>query len=395
MKIEKLDHQGRGICYYNDLITFVDNALPGEEVEIKITKQDKKYNEAIVTKYLKTSDSRKEAICPFFNKCGGCKLMNMSYEDTLKYKKNKVEEIIKKYANLSLDVPIIKCDNELNYRNKITLKVKNNELGFYEENTHNIANIDYCYIASNAINKLIKDIKLLGVHNGEIMIRNNNNDELLISITTKEKIFIKLSELKRKHKIAGIIVNGKIKDGDNKFIDVVNNKLFMVHYNSFFQNNINICEKLFDLINKYIEDDSIVLDLFCGVGTLGINIAPKAKKVYSIEIIANAIKDAIKNSKINKIDNMLFMLGDVNNCVSKIKGSIDSVIIDPPRKGMEKETIEYLNNVLPKTICYISCNPITLARDIKLLNYEVEEIYALDMFPYTHHVECVCIMKSR
>ena len=134
MKIEKLDNYGRGICYVDNKITFVDNALPDEEVEINITKQNKKYNEAIVTKYIKESNNRIKPLCPYYEKCGGCNLLNTSYEETIKFKKEKLESIVSKYASIEANIEIIKSDNNLSYRNKITLKIINKQYGYYISN---------------------------------------------------------------------------------------------------------------------------------------------------------------------------------------------------------------------------------------------------------------------
>ena len=156
VKIEKLDNTGRGICYINDKITFVENALPGEIVDISIIKESKKYNEAIVTKYIKKSNIRIDSICPYYNDCGGCKLLHLSYDNTIKYKKEKIESILSKYANYNNDIEVIKSPNILNYRNKITLKVENNKIGYYKTKTHDIVSINECKLAQPSINNFIK-----------------------------------------------------------------------------------------------------------------------------------------------------------------------------------------------------------------------------------------------
>ncbi len=393
MIIEKLDNHGRGICYINNKITFIENALPNEEVEIKITKENKKYNEGIVTKYIKKSSKRIEPKCPYFEECGGCNLLNTTYEETIKFKKDKLESIISKYAKINKNIDIIESQNTLNYRNKITLKVINNKYGYYVSNTHKLVSINNCLLAEQPIKEFIKDINKLNIKNGEVIIRSNYNEELLVVINTKDKINPDIEYLKENHKIVGFIVNNEIINGDNKFIEIINNKMFQVSYDSFFQINRYICGKLFELINDNIKEDETILDLYCGVGTLGLN-ANKAKKIYGIEIIPNAIINAITNAKINKQNNAYYMVGNTSKCIDKINDKIDTIIIDPPRSGLDEITRNTIIDMKPNKILYISCDPMTLARDLNILKeyYNINLIKGLDMFPYTYHVECVSVL---
>lgn len=393
MIIEKLDNHGRGICYINNKITFIENALPNEEVEIKITKENKKYNEGIVTKYIKKSSKRIEPKCPYFEECGGCNLLNTTYEETIKYKKDKLESIMSKYAKINKNIDIIESQNTLNYRNKITLKVINNKYGYYVSNTHKLVPINNCLLAEQPIKEFIKDINKLNIKNGEVIIRSNYNEELLIVINTKDKINPDIEYLKENHKIVGFIVNNELINGDNKFIEIINNKMFQVSYDSFFQINRYICGKLFELINDNIKEGETILDLYCGVGTLGLN-ANKAKKIYGIEIIPNAIINAITNAKINKQNNAYYMVGNTSKCINKINDKIDTIIIDPPRSGLDEITRNTIIDMKPNKILYISCDPMTLARDLNILKeyYNINLIKGLDMFPYTYHVECVSVL---
>ncbi len=393
--IEKLDNKGRGIAYINDKITFIKNALPTEEVEVTITKESKKYQEGIVTKYIKKSPKRIDSICPYFNICGGCDLLHISYEDTLKYKKQKLEDIISKYANISTNIDIIPSDNILNYRNKITLKVVNKKIGFYEPSTHKLVQIQNCLLAEKSIQNIISDLHYLNIKNGEIVIRSNYNNELIISITTKDKITPNISYLKEHYKIAGIILNDKVINGDDKFIEIINHLLFNVSYDSFFQINRNICSKLFKLIEQETKNSKVLLDLYCGVGTLGI--AANVEKAYGIEIVKNAILNAISNSKINKRNNIYYMLGDVSTVLPKIKDDIDTIIVDPPRAGLDDKTKNTIIEFKPNKIIYVSCDPMTLARDIKELSkyYNLKSIKGLDMFPYTEHCESITVLERR
>ena len=172
--------------------------------------------------------------------------------------------------------------------------------------------------------------------------------------------------------------------------------MFKISYNSFFQVNNIIAGEIFNIIEKNINEDDEVLDLYSGVGTLSIVAASKAKHVIGVEVVANAVKNALVNMKLNKKENLDFMLGDVPRVVSNIKNDIDTIIFDPPRKGLDTFTINYALEKKPKKIIYVSCNPITLVRDLKLLSdkYKIKELSILDMFSYSYHYESVCILEK-
>ena len=397
VKIEKLDNFGRGICYVNDKITFVNKTLPGEIVKIKVIKESKKYNEAIVREYISLSKDRVDSLCPYYALCGGCSLLHTSYNESLKFKKEKLEGILKKYCKIDRDIDVVASVKELGYRNKITLKVEKGKYGYYEEATHKIVEINDCFLAEEPIREFLCDVRYLKIVNGELVIRCNYNGELLIWIRTKEDIEPDINYLREHHKIAGIVVNDKVIHGDYKFVEVVNKQLFNVSYDSFFQVNRGICAILFNLINQYIEDNEVIMDLYCGVGTLGINAALKADKIFGIEIVRNAVLNAIKNAQINKRANAYYLLGDVKKCLSKIKEKVDTIIVDPPRSGLDKVTKETIINFKPHKIIYVSCDPMTLSRDLNDLKnyYDIVDIKGLDMFPYTYHVECVCVLNLR
>ena len=395
--IEKLDNFGRGITYYNDKIVFVYNALPQEIVTLNLIKETKKYYEATVKEYIKTSPNRVKPQCPYYEECGGCNLLHTTYKETLSFKKDKLSSILKKYSNIDNKIDIIPSNNELNYRNKITLKIKNSEYGYYSENTHKLVKITNCLLAESSINNFLKDINYLNIKNGEITIRSNYNNELLIHIKSKDNIKPNINYLKLNHKIVGIILNDKTIYGDSSFIEIINHLLFTISYDSFFQINRDICSKLFNIINEHINNNEVILDLYCGVGTLGINASKNAKRSYGIEIVKNAVLNAITNSKINKRNNIEYMLGDVSKCLPKIKDKIDTIIVDPPRAGLDQITKDTIIKFNPQKILYISCDPLTLARDLKELKeyYNIKSITGLDMFPYTHHCESITVLERR
>ncbi len=397
LEIKKYDHHGRGIAHHGDKIIFVENAVPGEIVEVEETKQTSKWTEAKVIDYKVKSPQRVKSKCPFYDRCGGCHLRHMSYEDTLDFKKNKVSEILEKYCGLKPDIEVIKNKNRDFYRNKIELQVKNGIYGFFEKGSHQIVEIDRCLNAEKAINVIMRSTNLLHVENGTITIKSNYNGEIILHITSEGEANIEIEPLREKCKLVGIVYNGTLLFGADHFIEIIDNTLFKETYNSFFQINRYINAELFKLLSANIDGGDTVLDMCSGVGTLSIIASRKAKKVYAIEIVENAVKDALVNAKMNKIENVNFMLGDAYKAIEQIKDSIDTIIIDPPRSGLTTEALNSIIKINPKKIIYISCDPVTLARDLNTLkeNYSTESLHLLDMFSYTYHVECVCVLNRR
>ena len=237
--IERLDDFGRGIAHINNKVVFIENALPNEEVEIKIINDKKSFSEAKVEKYLKLSKDRTKSICPYFEDCGGCNLLHLSYENTLIFKQNKIKELLKKNKiNYNKEIEIIKNANPYYYRNKVSLKIENGTLGYYEESSHKLIEIKECITAKHSINEVIKNYKLLNLENAKLTIRSNYNNEILIIIETKEKEYnIELAKLKEKIKLVGIVYNNKTIYGENYFYERVGGKLFKVSFDSFFQVN--------------------------------------------------------------------------------------------------------------------------------------------------------------
>ena len=394
VKIEKLDDFGRGICYIDNKVTFVPNTIPNDLVEIKITKEFKNYNEGKLINILIPSKKRIEPKCPYFSKCGGCVLQNMNYKDTLEYKKEKVTNIFKK-NKLEINPIVIENANYYNYRNKISLKVIDKKIGYYEPKRHSIVEIDSCLVASNSINKTIQLIKKMNIINGLVTIRCNKNDEILIIIKSKDKLNIDVDSIKDNIKLVGIVINNKLFYGEDFLYENINGIFYKISYDSFFQVNPYIASKIFDIIKENINSNETVLDIYSGVGTLSLTASKVAKKVIGIEIVENAVLNAIHNAKINKINNVDFLLNDATKAITKLNLFFDKVIVDPPRAGLTKTVIDTIKKIKPKEIIYVSCDPQTLVRDIKLLSdlYIINKFYIADMFSFSYHVESVCILK--
>lgn len=394
VKIDRLDHFGKGITKVNDIVTFVPFSLPDEELEIEITKEKKKFNEAKYLKIYSESSKRVKPFCPYYMICGGCSLEHMCYEDTLNFKKNKVSNI---FAKNKLDFPevlIHPTKNTKFYRNKVTLKVIDGKLGYYESESHKLVPVDKCLIAKEVINDVISELSDLNLSDGEIIIRTNHNNEILISFSG-DYTFSR-NDFSNDLKIVGIVINDKTVYGENFLITNINKTLFKYSYDSFFQVNNEVAEYIFEYVKNHV-NGGVVLDLYCGVGTLSLMASINAKKVYGIEIVPNAIKNALINGKMNNRDNLFFMLGDVAKTVNKIKDQFDLIIVDPPRKGLDKTTLEYLMSSEAKQIIYVSCDPVTLGRDLYALGkkYKIKEVNAFDMFPYTYHVETIVLLENK
>lgn len=388
--IDRMDHFGNGIGNINGKIIFVKGALPGETVDVTITKDKKSFMEGTINTIIYKSSKRVEPFCKYFGVCGGCSLCHLNYENTLEYKKDRVKNILSKF-----DIPkinVIRNENDLYYRNKIELKIVDGKLGFYEKNTHNLIEIKECKVTKKSINKSFEFVKNMKLENANVTIRANYNDEVLIIIDSKEKPVILNPE---DYKIVGIVLNDKCIYGQDNFMEKINNLFFTVSYNSFFQVNNYINLELFNLIKENIVGKT-VLDLYSGVGTLSIVASKVVDKVYSIEVIPNAVKNALINAKINKCDNINFILGKVEDKIGFINDKIDTIIVDPARAGLDKKTIEVINNICPQRIIYVSCDTQSLANNlVDLANYEIKKFYILDMFSYTYHIECFCILDRK
>ena len=388
--IDRMDHFGNGIGNINGKIIFVKGALPGETVDVTITKDKKSFMEGTINTIIYKSSKRVEPFCNYFGVCGGCSLCHLNYENTLEYKKDRVKNILSKF-----DIPkinVIRNENDLYYRNKIELKIVDGKLGFYEKSTHNLIEIKECKVTKKSINKSFEFVKNMKLENANVTIRANYNDEVLIIIDSKEKPVILNPE---DYKIVGIVLNDKCIYGQDNFMEKINNLFFTVSYNSFFQVNNYINLELFNLIKENIVGKT-VLDLYSGVGTLSIVASKVVDKVYSIEVTQNAVKNALINAKINKCDKINFILGKVEDKIGFINDKIDTIIVDPARAGLDKKTIEVINNICPQRIIYVSCDTQSLANNLlDLANYEIKKFYILDMFSYTYHIECFCILDRK
>lgn len=395
-KIEKLDHFGRGITYIDGKICFVTNALQEEIVELKIIKETKKYYLGEAIDYIELSSDRVIEKCPYFNICGGCHLQHLSYHKENEYKQEKVKELLRQISRLDVNVKEIEYQEPRYYRNKVTLHGFDHKLGYYKSGTNELIEINSCNLLDKKINKLIPILQEMAKTNDieEVVIRVDNNSERLM-VKLKGTI-VDISPLEA---VDVLIINNEIITEDKQIISEIGNRRYYLSLDSFFQVNKFLTEKLYDEVKKTVAltRPDTVLDLYCGAGTIGIYVLEFAKEVIGIDCSKSNINDANQNKVLNNITNIKFICDKVENVIDSFPSNIDLIIVDPPRAGLDNKTILNLKRINAKEIVYISCDPVTLARDLKELSqdYQIQYIKPFNMFPRTYHVECVCVLKLK
>ena len=395
VKILKLDNLARGIAYIDNKICFIENTLPNEVVDIEIIKDKSKYLEGRVINYIETSPFRIDEECPYSSICGGCNLNHMCYNDENKYKTKKVKEIVEKYASLDSSIVENIVYNDRNYyRNKLTLHGEDNELGLYKKGSNDIIPIKECLLVNPKINEIITILN--NINNGikEVIIKtSNDNSKIMISIEGEVN---KIDELLNISDV--LILNGKYLSNNKSILTTIGNKKYHESINSFFQVNNTLTKELYNEVLENVKDKNYnkVLDLYCGTGTIGIYIKDYVEKVIGIDYNESNIKDAKENVKLNNLDNIEFICDKVENKIEEFT-DIDLVIVDPPRAGLDEKTRSYLKKINSETIIYVSCDPITLSRDIKDLsdNYKVKYIKPFNMFPRTYHCESITVLERK
>ena len=426
-------YDGLGVVKYDTFCVFVKGLMKDEQAQIVITLVKKNFAYGRLLKLITVSKERVEPICSNSKQCGGCQLQHFSYNQQKEFKRNIVENDMRKIAKIDNEVlPVLAMDHPYAYRNKVMLPIakdKNGKtvIGFYRYNSHDIIQIDNCYLQSDKANRLIKKIHELldkfdlSTFVRHIMIRDmlKTNQMMLVLVCYKnEKNVLKdfCNEIvKFEPSIKSIILNinneetnvvlGKqdiLLYGQDYIIDELCNLKFKISAHSFYQVNTYQTEKLYmqaiKSANQTKQDN--VLDLYCGVGTIGLIVSKYVKKVTGVEIVAQAIENAKENAEINGIDNIEFICGDAQKLVKEFEEKgihFDCIFVDPPRKGCSSQTIQTLIELNSEKIVYISCQPSTLARDLLVLKdyYNIEMIQPVDMFPQTYHVETICLLTHK
>lgn len=416
LKIERLGINGEGVGKIDGYTIFVDFALPGETVLVKLTDCRKSFAFAILLEILTPSPDRISPICPIFGKCGGCQVMHLSYEKQLEMKERRILDAfdrIGKLPNIPLE-RITPSPSPLHYRNKIQLPFSQEKtFGLYAKNSHAIVPVDTCYIHTPLGEQIFQTIKRLfkkhSIPLDHLLLKTavKKGEVLVIFIGGEKDLLLPLAlEICASHtEVKGIVHATKGKGnrvlgeefttlcGQNSMIDELCGLEFKVSPASFFQVNPlqaeNLYQKALSLAN--LTGQETVLDAYCGVGTLSLLFAKKAKKVIGIECIKAATEDAKENALLNGITNVEFVCDLAENYIQHLK-QIDVAILNPPRKGCDLAFLENLCQLSPSQILYISCDPATLARDLSLLKergYNIQKAYPFDMFPQTSHVECI------
>ena len=438
VEIEDNGYKGEGIAKIDNFTIFIQNAIKGEKVRILIVKVLANYAFGKLLEVIKHSPHRVNADCSTYPKCGGCTYRHIDYEKTLEMKKEMVVNCLKK-ENVIAEVikDTVGMGVPYYYRNKLQYPLgvnRNGEavVGIYSERSHEIIPTPKCKIQNELAQQIVDDIYKFVLENN-IEVYNEKTlqgilrhivikigfytNEVMIILVVNNPIFPKqdklIEYLKNKYsEIKTIVKNintentnvifgkkNQILYGTGYIQDRLGDYMFKISPLSFYQTNPVQTELLYNIVleKAKLTGKEIVFDLFCGIGTIGIFLSKQAKKVYGIEIIEDAIKDAKENAKINNISNTEFHVGEVQKILPTLKDIPNVVIVDPPRRGCETSTIETLLQMKPEKIIYVSCNPATLVRDLKKLseNYTVEEIQPIDMFPFTSHVECVVAMTLR
>lgn len=435
-------YEGEGIAKIDNFTIFVKGAISGEKVKVLILKVNSSYAFAKILEIINPSEYRCNEKCDTYKRCGGCDLRHIKYEKTLDIKRGIVQSLVNKTLEEKIEVcNVIGMEYPYNYRNKAQYPVGINKTGspiygVYANRTHEIIEINECKIQtkiSEEIAKYIIDfirenkIKVydekdntgvyrhivvkVGIKTNEVMCimvvndRNIKNENKLVNGLIKNFSNIKTIVKNINNQNTNVILGSEniILYGDGYIEDKLGEYTFKISPMSFYQINPIQTEKLYNLAIEKAEltNKDTVFDLYCGIGTIGIFASKYVKKVYGIEIIPQAIEDAKDNAKINKIENIDFLVGDVEYALSELiekrRINPDVVFVDPPRKGLDKNTINNLIKVKAKKIIYISCNPATLVRDLKLLedNYEIKSITPIDMFPWTKHTENIAVLNLK
>ena len=398
--IEKMNHQAMGIAKINGKVVFIPKVIVGDIVDIDIVKEYKNYNIGRVNKIIKNGSKRVDVLCPYYDICGGCSISAYTYQDELEYKVNNVIDIFKR-NEIDIKPNIIKSDNRYGYRNKITLQVSNGIIGLYEEDSNKIVDVDKCLLVSDKLNEIIDIIKKnINVNKcNKIVIRDTyygimiifygsvNNDEVIKYLGKK---VVSIYTYDNKYKCIY---------GEKYLYEMIGEYKYRISPDSFFQVNSRTVNKLYNKVVEYAiknEKKDNLVDLYCGTGTIGIYLSKYFNNIIGIELNKQAVEDAKENAKINSVNNIKFYAGDVGKIINdQIKA--DVIVVDPPRSGLDKRTKDILLKIKANKIVYVSCNPLTLARDIKELDtgYMLEDITLVDMFPNTHHVESVCVLKLK
>lgn len=438
--IDALTSEGSGVGRYNGFAVFVRGTVPQDKIIAHIIKRTKSYAVGIIDEIISPSPERIQSDCPYSKKCGGCSFRDMTYDEELRYKASRVNDALERIGHLDIKIDrIIGADEIDNYRNKAQYPVlieKGRLLaGFYAYKSHRIIPCSDCRLQDSEFENGIKAFSLWAeqsgvssynevtgkgllrhiyfrraVATGEIMacaVINGDavpNEGLLIDLLRQNVSGIKSVALNINKSKTNVILGdeSRVIWGSEVITDILLGKKFVISPNSFYQVNHNQCERLYQTAREYagLTGSEMVLDLYCGVGTIGLTMADGARGIIGIEVVPQAIENAKINAKINNIDNARFICADTPEGAQILKNEgikPDVIILDPPRKGCDCSLFDTIEELSPKRIVYVSCDSATLSRDLEILKnkgYITKRVTAVDMFPRTPHVEAVALIEA-
>ncbi|BAQ14491.1 RNA methyltransferase [Clostridium botulinum B2 128] len=435
--IEETEFPGTGVAQKDGVPVYIKGTVPGQKVLAKVTKKRREYAQAKLLEIIENIDYAIENKCPHFGQCGGCSTQYIPYEKQLQIKEEQLLKLFKSKEIKGFDfLGVEKSPEEYEYRNKMEFTFGDMEkggdltLGMHVKNRNfSIVTVDKCEIVDRDFRNILttvvnyfneKRLPKYRVMSHEGFLRNlvirkaKNTGEILVNIVTTSQMEFDFKEIvdmllkvECKGEIKGILhtINDTLSDvvqvdkleilyGRDYIIEELLGLKFKIAPEAFFQTNSKGAEKLYSIVKDFLGDASskVVFDLYCGTGTIGQIVAPKAKKVIGVELIEEAVKAANENAKLNGLNNCEFIAGDVAKVIKDVKQKPDIIILDPPRPGVHPVALEYVVKFEPKEIIYVSCNPKTLVDDLKYLidnGYKLEKVKGMDMFPHTPHVETV------
>lgn len=435
-------YEGEGIAKIEDFTIFIKGAIKGEVCKIVITKVNKSFAFGRLLEVIEYSKKRVEPDCATYKRCGGCSMRHIKYDETLKIKKDMVQNLVNKVLEGKIEVNnVMGMENPYYYRNKLQYPVGTNKegktiMGVFANRTHEIIPVEECLIQNREAEKLAKEVfefikkNNISIYNEStktgairhiiVKIGIKTNELMCIIVTNEEKIEYEEELIKNivekfpnlktaikniNNKNTNVILGEKdiILYGSGYIYDKLGEYTFKISAKSFYQTNPIQTEKLYNKAIEYakLDENDILCDLYCGIGTIGIFASSKVKKVYGIEIVEEAVKAAEENAKMNNISNIEFIAGDAKEAfkdlIEKRNIKPTAIIVDPPRRGLDEETINKILELEVKKLVYISCNPATMVRDMKMLEdkYIAKEIQPVDMFPFTNSVECCSVLSLK
>ncbi len=449
--------EGKALARIEGKVIFVEGAVPGDVADVFITRNKKDWAEGRVTKIKEFSSERVTPFCIHFGTCGGCKWQMLPYERQLEYKEQEARDAFKRIGKLG-DVPvfpIIGSEKTTHYRNKLEFTFSNKKflpaeelkalgddewpggaLGYHVPKLYDkIIDIYECWLMDDVNNKIRNHIREFAKDNNcsyydikehkgwlrNIVIRNCETGELMVNLifgfddeNLREEMCAFLLEKVPQITTLLYTINSKWNDtiydleprivfGKGYVIEKLENFSFKISPKSFFQTNTKQAEVLYKVVRDFaaLSNNEIVYDLYCGTGSIGIFLSRFAKKIIGVDVIEDAINDAKENALLNNLDHASFYSGDViqicDDAFFAAHGRPDLIVVDPPRAGLHAKLIEKIIDIAPPKIVYVSCNVATQARDLQMLNekFEVVKLQPVDMFPHTHHIECVALLKLR